>query len=139
MRYVMMFVLLLLSGNVQAQQERQIQSQAYNQQMRNYAEPQNNILQKNPRKNMRRKLNTVFGNQKKALDLLVLQEVASYKLNDENLKKDVEDIRNNEEYYRKLEIIRGKLSNGKFPDSLNKEILRILDDTGNRLYKLLGN
>ncbi|MBQ8481419.1 MAG: hypothetical protein IJ532_02655 [Alphaproteobacteria bacterium] len=81
----------------------------------------------------------VRGNQRTALNLLILQEVAAYKLDDETIKNDVVELENNQEYYRKLETIKGKLTNNKFPNSLNKEILRILDEAGNRLNNLLGN
>lgn len=126
----------------QARQARQAIEEAEQRQMQNTAKQQNaqNNNQQSERKmKMGKSLLSVHGNQKTALDLLILQEVATYKLDDANIKKDVEELENNQEYYRKLETIKSKLSNSKFPDSLNKEILRILDDTGNRLNNLLGN
>lgn len=78
-------------------------------------------------------------NQRTARNLLVLSEVAYFKLGDERLKKDVEEVSQNQEYLRKIEIIKNKLSNNKISDNKNKEALRILNDAGNRLYNLLAN
>ena len=181
MKYIMVFVVLLLSVNAQAQvaqitregttvftengevftpneqtvarqkmlqeqqarQAKQAAEEAYQRQMQNNMMQQQNAQANNQRNTQKMKMGksllSVYGNQKTALDLLILQEVATYKLDDANIKKDVEELENNQEYYRKLETIKSKLTNDKFPDSLNKEILRILDDTGNRLNNLLGN
>lgn len=180
MKYIMVFAVLLLSANAQAQvgqvtregttfftdngevftpneqtiarqkmlqeqqarQAKQAAEEAYRRQMQNNAKQQNaqaNNQQNTQKMKMGKSLLSVHGNQKTALDLLILQEVATYKLDDANIKKDVEELENNQEYYRKLETIKSKLTNDKFPDSLNKEILRILDEAGNRLNNLLGN
>lgn len=123
----------------QAAQARQAANQAYQEQEKIKVKQQKKVQIEKPKKRIGKSLTALNGNQKTALDLLVLQEVANYKLNDETIRKDVSELKDNPEYYRKIEKIREKLTNGKFPNSLNKEVLRILEDTGNRLYNMLGN
>ncbi len=123
----------------QAAQVRQAANQAYQEQEKIKVKQQKKVKVEKPKKRIGKSLTALNGNQKTALDLLVLQEVANYKLNDETIRKDVSELKDNPEYYRKIEKIREKLTNGKFPNSLNKEVLRILEDTGNRLYNMLGN
>lgn len=96
-------------------------------------------MRNNPVMQMSRSLIKNSGDQRKAYNLLVLQDVATYKLGDETLQKEISGLQNNQEYYRKLELIRKKLSNAKIADSKNKEIMRILDEAGNRIVNLMGN
>ena len=128
MRYVVLLFLLLLSTESYAQMNNQPQN--------NYQ--QNNYQQQNTQQ-MSRSLIKSSGDERKALNLLVLQDVATYKLGDEDLSDDIAKLQNNQEYYRRLEIIRKKLSNSKIADSKNREVTRILNDAGNRLYNLLYN
>lgn len=129
MKYFWVIILCLMSGNVMAQTQQYDSVQQKNaQDMRN-----------NPLMQMSRSLIKSSGDQRKAYNLLVLQDVATYKLGDETLQKEIFGLQNNQEYYRKLELIRKKLSNAKIADSKNKEIMRILDEAGNRIVNLMGN
>lgn len=127
-----MFLMLLLSFNAEAQVK---QNGVKN------SSGQNNLqqMQNNPVLKMSRSYISPGGDQRKAFNIMILQEVASYKLGDEKLKKEVEGLRNNREYYDKLEKIKKKLSNGRISNTNNQEVLRILNDAGNRIYNLLGN
>lgn len=132
MRYVILLFMLLLSGVAEAQMN--------NYQQQNGYQPQNaGQLQNNQEPKMKRSLIRSHGDQRKAFNLLILQDVATYKLGDENLSRDIAELKSNQEYYEKLEKIRRKLSNSKIENSKNKEVLRILDDAGNRIYNLLYN
>ena len=132
MRYVILLFMLLLSGVAEAQMN--------NYQQQNGYQPQNaGQLQNNQEPKMMRSLIRSHGDQRKAFNLLILQDVATYKLGDENLSRDIAELKSNQEYYEKLEKIRRKLSNSKIENSKNKEVLRILDDAGNRIYNLLYN
>lgn len=95
-------------------------------------------MKNNPVLQMSRSLIRNRGDQRKAYNLMVLQDVATYKLGDETLKKEADALKNNREYYRKLDYMRKKLSNSKMPDSKNREVMRILDDAGAKLVDLLG-
>ena len=129
MKYFWVIILCLVSTNVMAQTQQYDSVQQKNaQEMRN-----NSVMQ------MSRSLIKSSGDQRKAYNLLVLQDVATYKLGDETLHKEISGLQNNQEYYRKLELIRKKLSNAKIADSKNKEIMRILDEAGNRIVNLMGN
>ena len=132
MKYILMFLMLLLSFNAEAQVK---QNGVKN------SSGQNNLqqMQNNPVLKMSRSYISTGGNQRKAFNIMILQEVASYKLGDEKLKKEVDGLRNNREYYDKLEKIKKKLSNGRISNTNNQEVLRILNDAGNRIYNLLGN
>ena len=125
--------MLLLSGVAEAQMNNYQQQNNY-QPQNNYQQPQNS--QANP---MKRSLIKSNGDERKALNLLVLQEVATYKLGDEDLSDEIAKLRNNQEYYIRLEKIKSKLSNSKIANSKNREVIQILNDAGNRLYNLLYN
>lgn len=96
-------------------------------------------MQNNPLLKMSRSFIKSSGDQRKAFNLMILQEVAAYKLGDEKLQKEINKLKENRTYYEKLEKIKKKLSNAKISDTKNQEIMRILNDTGNRIYNLLGN
>lgn len=125
------------------QQQRMQQQQRVQQQQRQLAQqkqPQNDIKQQNAEKTqMSRSLIKNGGDQRKAFNVMILQEVSTYKLGDEEIAKEVDGLKNNSEYYRKLDIIKKKLSNSKMSDTKNKEVMNILNDAGNRIYNLLGN
>ena len=80
-----------------------------------------------------------FGDQKEARNLLIVEAVAHYKLQDEKLSEQMESLQENAEYHRKLEQIMQNLSNKRLRNNKNKEAIRILNDAGNRLYNLLTN
>ena len=136
MRYVLLFVMVLLSANAEAQVSRQ-QGQNNNYYQQQNMQGSQNYQGANTK--MNRSFISSNGNQGEAFNLMVVQEVATYKLGDETLQKEIEGLRNNQEYYNKLEKIRRKLSNAKLSDSKNKEVMRILNDAGRRINNLLGN
>lgn len=78
-------------------------------------------------------------NNRMARNLLVLQQVADYKIGDEKLKSNINEVKESREYQRKMNAVMEKLSNGKIANSKNKEVLRILDEAGNKIYNLLAN
>lgn len=132
MKYFLMCLLLLLGFNAEAQvRQNELKSSA---RQDNLQQVQDSQVQR-----MRRSYINMGGDQRKALNLLVLQEVATYKLGDERLKKEIDGLKNNRSYYDKLDKIKKKLSNGKISNTNNQEIMRILNDAGNRIYNLLGN
>ena len=133
MRYVLLFVIALFGINAEAQVRQQ--------QTTNNVVQQQNLqqMQNNPIMKMSRSFIRSSGNQGEAFNLMVLQEVATYKLGDETLQKEIEGLKNNQEYYNKLEKIKKKLSNSKLSDSKNKDVMRILNDAGRKLNNLLGN
>lgn len=133
MKYMLLLTVVLLSLNAEAQ-VRQQQGQNNSYQQQNSQQMQNNPVVK-----MSRSFISNSGDQRKAYNLLVLQEVATYKLGDETLQKEIDAMKNNQEYYRKLERIKKRLSNSKLSDSRNKEVMRILNDAGNRISNLLDN
>ena len=133
MRYMILLFMLLMSGVAEAQMNNYQQQNGY-QPQNNYQQPQNS--QANP---MKRSLIKSSGDERKALNLLVLQEVATYKLGDEGLSDEIAGLQNNQEYYIRLEKIKSKLSNAKMTNSKNREVMQILNDAGNRLYNLLYN
>lgn len=80
-----------------------------------------------------------IGNQKTARNLMILKEVADYKIGDEKLAKEFDNLEKTQEYHQKLGRILNKLSNKKLRNSKNREVIEILDDAGNKLYNLLAD
>lgn len=100
-----------------------------------YAEDVNN----NPAVKLTRGFLKNSGDQKSARNLMVVQAVSEYKLEDEQLKSEIEELKNNKEYNKKLEKIMKNLNNKKMRNTKNKQAMRILEDAGEKLYKLLAN
>lgn len=99
------------------------------------AEENNSAKKENNLQNSGRLLS--FGPQKEARNLMIVEAVAHYKLNDEKLAEQFDSLENNAEYHRKLNQIMQNLSNNRLRNNKNKEAIRILNDAGNRLYNLL--
>ncbi|MBR1840937.1 MAG: hypothetical protein IJ778_02275 [Alphaproteobacteria bacterium] len=79
------------------------------------------------------------GDERKARNLLVVKEVADFKIGDEKLSKDFEMVESTDEFERKMAKIMEKLSNKKMRDSKNREVINILNEAGDKLYNLLAN
>ena len=79
------------------------------------------------------------GDQKTARNIMVLKEVADYKIGDEKLAKEFDNLEKTQEYHQKIGKILSKLSNKKMRNSKNREVIEILNDAGNKLYNLLAD
>ena len=80
-----------------------------------------------------------YGDQKDARNIKIVEAVAHYKLGDEKLREEMEKLDQNREYNKKMKKIMEKLSNDKRRDTKNREVVRILQETGNKLYNLLAD
>ena len=80
-----------------------------------------------------------YGDQKEARNIKIVEAVAHYKLGDEKLREEMEKLDQNREYNKKMNKIMEKLSNDKRRDTKNREVVRILQDAGNKLYNLLAD
>lgn len=79
------------------------------------------------------------GDQKLARNILIVKAVADYKIGDEKLQGDFDDLERNREYNEKMNKIMKRLSNKKIRNLKNREVLNILNEAGNKLYNLLSN
>lgn len=80
-----------------------------------------------------------YGDQKDARNIKIVEAVAHYKLGDEKLREEMEKLDQNREYNKKMKKIMEKLSNDKRRDTKNREVVRILQEAGNKLYNLLAD
>ncbi len=80
-----------------------------------------------------------YGDQKDARNIMIVAEVARYKLGDEKLAPEFAKLEYNKEYNKKIKIIMDKLNNNKYPDSKNRQVMNILNEAGNKLYNLLAD
>lgn len=79
------------------------------------------------------------GDQKDARNIMILREVVNFKMGDEKLEKELDELENNREYNKKLNKIMSKLSNDRMRNSKNREVMRILQEAGDKIYNLLSN
>lgn len=98
-----------------------------------------NLSAENPESVKIKKRMKNFGSQKTARNIMILREVAGFKLGDEQLRKDFAELEQNSQYEKKLQKIMQKLKNDKIRNSKNKEVLRILDEAGDKIYNLLSD
>lgn len=75
----------------------------------------------------------------KARNLLMLQEVLNFKMQDETLAPEIAKLRENREFNTKLLKALNELDNKKMRNRKNTEVINILNDAGNRIYNYLTN
>lgn len=69
--------------------------------------------------------------------IAITKAVVNYKINDEDIIKDVEKLRHHQRFNEKLQRMMDKLTNGKFKNSKNKKVMKILEEAGKELEKVL--
>ncbi len=74
---------------------------------------------------------------KDAQYIAVLRAVVNYKIDDEENIRDIERLRENERFNRKVQKMLDKLSNNRTKDTTNRKVLQILEQAGKDLYNLL--
>lgn len=82
-------------------------------------------------------VNAQYSASKDAQYLAVVKAVANYKINDEENLRQVEKLRENENFNRKLQKMLDKLSNTRTKDTTNRKVLQILERAGKEIYDLL--
>ena len=82
-------------------------------------------------------VNAQFSATKDAQYLAVIKAVANYKIDDEENLRHVEELRQNENFNRKLQQMLDKLSNSRTKDTTNRRVLQILKRAGKDLYEIL--
>ncbi len=78
-----------------------------------------------------------YSSSKNAQYLATIKAVANYKIDDEEEIVQVEKLRENSNFNRKLQNMMTKLSNSRNKDSKNRRILQILEDAGKEIYNIL--
>ena len=69
--------------------------------------------------------------------IAITKAVVNYKINDEDIIKDVEKLRHHKRFNEKLQRMMDELTNGKFKNSKNKKVMKILEEAGKELEKVL--
>lgn len=70
----------------------------------------------------------------KAKYVTVLKVVADHKMGDEDLKSDVDKLRESERFKKELVKMLNKLDNSRPNEATNRKIMRILERTGKEIY-----
>lgn len=78
-----------------------------------------------------------FSAQKDAQYLATLKAVVNYKIDDEENVRDVEKLRQNQAFNRKLQRMLDKLQNTRTKNTTNRKVLQILEKAGEDIYRLL--
>ncbi len=75
--------------------------------------------------------------QRDAQYMATLKAVVNYKINDEENIKDIEKLRENDAFNRKMTRMMNKLQNTRNKDATNRRIYEILLRAGRDIYKQL--
>lgn len=75
----------------------------------------------------------------RARNLLMLQEVLNFKMQDEKLAPEIAKLRENREFNTKLLKALNELDNKKIRNRKNNEVMDILNNAGSRIYNSLTN
>ena len=78
-----------------------------------------------------------FSAQKDAQYIATLKAVVNYKINDEEIIKDIESLRQNKTFNQKLQRMLNKLQNTRTKNTTNTRIQQILEKAGQDIYRLL--
>ena len=78
-----------------------------------------------------------FSAQKDAQYIATLKAVVNYKINDEEIIKDVESLRQNRAFNQKLQRMLNKLQNTRTKNTTNTKVQQILEKAGQDIYRLL--
>lgn len=78
-----------------------------------------------------------YASQMDAAYLATLKAVADYKINDEENLDEVEELRQDERFNKKLRKMLNKLDNRKSKNSENKRVYEILKKAGRDIYNEL--
>lgn len=78
-----------------------------------------------------------YSASKKAQYVATLKAVTNYKIEDEEIIRDIEKLRENRSFTEDLQRKLDKLSNRRTKDGTNRKILKILENAGEQIYKLL--
>ena len=77
--------------------------------------------------------------QTTARNLMIVKEVADFKMGDEKLSKYFDNLEDNKEYNKKMDKIFAKLKNDKIRNSKNQKVIDILNEAGAKIYNLMSN
>ena len=78
-----------------------------------------------------------FAASRRAQHIAILRAVVNYKIDDEEHIRDIEALRQNERFNRRLERMLSRLQNTRTKNSTNRRILQILEDAGRDIDNLL--
>ncbi len=78
-----------------------------------------------------------FSAQKDAQYIATLKAVVNYKINDEEIIKDIESLRQNKAFNQKLQRMLNKLQNSRTKNTTNAKVQQILEKAGQDIYRLL--
>ena len=76
---------------------------------------------------------------KVARNLMIVNEVASFKMGDEKLNKNFENLKDSKTYNQKMDKIFAKLNNNKIRNQKNQQVINILNEAGQKIYNLLAD
>lgn len=81
--------------------------------------------------------NAQFASQKDATYIATLKVVTDYKIDDEENLREMEQLRNDEKFNKKLEKMLNKLHNNRTKTGKNKQVYNVLLKAGREIYDIL--
>lgn len=81
--------------------------------------------------------NAQYSASKDAQYMATVKAVANFKIEDEEISRDIAKLRQNKAFNEKLQKMLEKLSNRRTKDTTNRKVLQILEEAGEQIYKLL--
>lgn len=63
--------------------------------------------------------------------------MVNYKIDDQENIRDIEALRQNRQFNEKLQRMLDKLSNERTKDAKNRRVLKVLEQAGEEIYKIL--
>lgn len=79
-----------------------------------------------------------YASQKEAAYLATVKAIADYKINDEETLRDVEKLRQDKRFNKRLQKMLDQLNNSKSKNGTNRRVYEILQRAGKELYDELS-
>ena len=78
-----------------------------------------------------------YSSQNEAKYIATLKAVVNYKIDDQENIRGIEALRQNRQFNEKLQKMLDKLNNERTKDAKNRRVLKVLEQAGEEIYKIL--
>lgn len=79
-----------------------------------------------------------FAAQRDASHMIIVRVISEAKMEDQEFIRDIEDLRENQQFNRRLERMLGQISNERTKNARNREVVRILQQAGRDIERALN-
>ena len=76
--------------------------------------------------------------QRRVSNIIIVKVISEHKMDDEELARDIEALRDNDRFNRRLQRMLDQVQNTRTKNARNRELMRILERAGQDIDRLLN-